>query len=77
MDHVIHSGDARTRLPNARGVALRRPGRAASIALIAVLLTASGCALLPSRSGSGAGTVEIISHTVSPGVSTSIENWSW
>jgi tetratricopeptide (TPR) repeat protein len=34
---------------------------------MAVLLTLSGCALLPSKSGSGAGTVEIVSHTVSSG----------
>ncbi len=39
----------------------------APAAIIAVLLTLSGCALLPSKSGSGAGTVEIVSHTVSSG----------
>jgi tetratricopeptide (TPR) repeat protein len=32
-----------------------------------VLLTVGGCAVLPSKSGSGAGTIEIVSHVVSSG----------
>ena len=67
MDHTIRAGRAGTGRPVARGVGPRRPGLAASVALMAVLLTLSGCALLPSKSGSGAGTVEIVSHNVSPG----------
>jgi tetratricopeptide (TPR) repeat protein len=46
---------------------LRWPGVAARVALTAVLLVLSGCALVPSVTGSGAGTVEIVSHTVSSG----------
>ncbi len=65
MDHTIRAGRAGTRRPVPRGVGPRRPGLAASVALMAVLLTLSGCALLPSKSGSGAVTVEIVSHTVS------------
>jgi len=67
MDHDIRAREIGTGRPTARDVALPRPGRAASGALIVVLLTLSGCALLPPKSGSGASTTEIISHTVSSG----------
>ena len=67
MDNTSSSGRTGTGRPAPRGVGPRRPGLAASVALMAVLLTLSGCALPPSKSGSGAGTVEIVSHTVSSG----------
>ncbi len=46
---------------------MRRSGVAACVALTAVMLALSACALVPSVTGSGAGTVEIVSHTVSSG----------
>ncbi len=46
---------------------MRRSGVAACVALTAVLFALSGCAPVPSVTGSGAGTVEIVSHTVSSG----------
>lgn len=51
---------------------LRRAGAAgrlaaASGALLAVLLLAAGCSLMPTRSGSGGDTIEIVMHAVSPG----------
>ncbi len=46
---------------------MRRSGVAACVALTAALFVLSGCALVPSVTGSGAGTVESISHTVSSG----------
>ncbi|MCK4511544.1 hypothetical protein KAW64_07390, partial [bacterium] len=66
MDHASSRG-AGTGPCAPRGVGPRRAGLAASVTLMAVLLTLSGCALLPSKSGSGVGTVEIVSHTVSSG----------
>jgi len=65
MDHTSSRG-AGTGRPAQRCGGPRR-ARLAAVALIAVLLALSGCALLPSKSGSGAGTVEIVSHTVSTG----------
>ena len=65
MDHTSSRG-AGTGRPARRCGGPRR-ARLATVALIAVLLALSGCALLPSKSGSGAGTVEIVSHTVSTG----------
>ncbi|MCK4915023.1 MAG: tetratricopeptide repeat protein [Candidatus Eisenbacteria sp.] len=67
MDHTSSSWGTGAGRPVPRGVGPRRPGLAASVALMAVLLLVGGCALLPSKSGSGAGTVEIVSHTVSSG----------
>ncbi len=66
MDHTSSRG-AGTGRPAPRGVGPRRARLVAPAAIIAVLLTLSGCALLPSKSGSGAGTVEIVTHTVSSG----------
>ena len=67
MDHTIRTGGVGTGRSTPRGAEPRRARAAASAALIAVLLTVGGCALPPSKSGSGAGTVEIVAHTVSSG----------
>ncbi len=67
MDDTSSSWGTGTGRPVPRGVGPRWPGLAASVALVAVLLLVGGCAVLPPKSGSGAGTVEIVSHTVSWG----------
>ena len=67
MDHTIQAGGTGAGRPDPPGVGPRRSGVAACIALTAVLFVLSGCALPPSRSGSGVSTVEIVSHTVSSG----------
>ena len=66
MYHTSSRGAGADR-PAPRGAGPRRAVLVASVAIIAVLLALSGCALLPSKSGSGAGTVEIVTHSVSSG----------
>ncbi len=67
MNHTIRAGGVGAGRPTPQGIGPRRARAAASAALIAVLLTVGGCALPPSKSGSGVSTVEIVAHTVSSG----------
>jgi len=50
-----------------RSARVRLPGPVASALLLSTLLLVGGCAFPPSRSGSGADTMQIVSHTVSSG----------
>ena len=49
------------------GVLAARRGTVAFTVVLSALILLGGCAMPPSRSGSGAGTMEIVSHAVSSG----------
>ena len=68
-DRTMAGGAETSRRPTPPGRSGRARRAAAALPFLALLvgLLAAGCALLPGRSGSGATTVEIVSHVVSDG----------
>ncbi|MFH1689024.1 MAG: tetratricopeptide repeat protein [Candidatus Eisenbacteria bacterium] len=67
MNDNTRAGGSGAKPTGPRGVRAARLGFIASGVLLSASLLPGGCAFPPSRSGSGAGTLEIVSHTVSSG----------